>query len=100
MSKELFCTIWNNGFDGWGIRVRSKNRRYFDRSRPTVTVELDGKDHEFNLSDTFWTTCPEFRGKAIREWLQHHKINRENKTNYAVILSLTNEKFKARLMKK
>jgi len=41
---------------------------------PVKRAEIDGVFHTFKLSSTFWTTCPEFRGKAIKGWLLSHKL--------------------------
>ncbi|HXI42031.1 MAG TPA: hypothetical protein VNH18_11280 [Bryobacteraceae bacterium] len=42
---------------------------YFKRNWPSVEIEVDGELHTFPLSDTFWTTCPEFRGGALKDWI-------------------------------
>ena len=54
----------------YGIRVGKINaRKYFDRRWDHIEVEIDGKFYTFKLSSTFWTTCPEFRGSPIPNWL-------------------------------
>ena len=100
MSKELICSIWNDGSNGWGIRIGLSNRRYIDKSQTEIIVELNGKENQFNITDTFWTTCPEIRGKSIREWLQDSNINKQNKNDYAIILTKNNGKYKAEIRKK
>lgn len=60
-------TAWNNGGSGYGLRVRRQDRRFFQRNWRTVTVALpDGHGvMTANLTDTFWTTCPEIRSAAV-----------------------------------
>lgn len=59
----------------YGIRVGKDNaQRFFSQSYPIIEVDIDGKVHSFRLRDTFWTTCPEFRGKAIEEWLRKNGL--------------------------
>ena len=66
-------TGWKGGT--YGIRVGKANAEdYFSRDRRTIEVEIDGRFHVFALSDTFWTTCPEFRGAVIGHWLQHNGL--------------------------
>ena len=67
---------WCNGQQTYGIRVGNRNRtQYFNEDWTTITVELDGAFHEFNLTDGFWNKCPEFRDRdgLIRDWLERHK---------------------------
>jgi hypothetical protein len=62
------ATGWKGGT--YGIRVGKENaKRYFDRSWNTIQVDIDGRVHQFPLNETFWTTCPEFRGAEIGVWL-------------------------------
>ena len=63
-------TAWKGGT--YGIRVGNDNaRRHFPKHWDAINVEIDGTSHEFTLSKrTFWTTCPEFRGVVIKEWLE------------------------------
>src|SRR5437899_6696560 len=62
---------WKSGEGGtYGIRVGKENaKKFFDPAWSTIEVEIDGSTHGFALSDTFWTTCPEFRGAEIGAWL-------------------------------
>lgn len=100
MSTELICSIWNNGANGWGIRIGPTNRKYINKSQTEIKVELNGIEKKFNITNTFWTTCPEIRGKSIREWLKDSNINKQNKNDYEIILTKINEKYKAYIRKK
>ena len=67
------ATVWRGGT--YGIRVgRANARRYFQRDWNSIVLEIDGIEHTFPLTATFWTTCPEFRGKAIAQWLQQQGL--------------------------
>jgi hypothetical protein len=66
---------WNNGGQGYGIRVGPENRgRYFSRSWRSIEVEIGGQSHGFRLTDSFWRQCPEFRGRAVGEWLKKNGL--------------------------
>lgn len=66
---------WNNGGDGYGICVGRSNRdRYFSRSWRSIEVEIDGQLNTFPLTGSFWRNCPEFRGRAIKEWFQKKRL--------------------------
>ena len=47
----------------------------FERESESVLLEVDGDTDEYPLSATFWSTCPELRGRGIqrgfggRPWL-------------------------------
>jgi len=54
----------------YGIRVGRPNAiEYFSRDWDHIEVEIDGVFYSFELSQTFWTSCPEFRGVPIPNWL-------------------------------
>lgn len=64
---------WKGGT--YGVRVGKSNAaEYFSKDWDNIDVEIDGQLHNFALSKTFWTTCPEFRGDAIKRWLLKHKL--------------------------
>jgi hypothetical protein len=64
------ATGWQNGSGYYGIRVGKKNAAtYFDKSWTSIEVEIDGHGYAFSLRETFWKTCPEFRGAAAGAWL-------------------------------
>ena len=61
----------------YGVRVGNENaRRFFDKSWANIEVKIDGEFHVFRLSPTFWTTCPEFRGGPIPNWLKTNKLDK------------------------
>jgi hypothetical protein len=58
------------GTGTYGVRVGISNAaQYFKRDWGSVEIEIDGELHTFPLAETFWTTCPEFRGRALSGWL-------------------------------
>ena len=66
----MFVSAWKGGTEGYGVRVaRSDVRKHFDSGWTDVQVEIDGSLYRFNLTGTFFTTCPELRGGPIRDWL-------------------------------
>jgi hypothetical protein len=69
----MLATGWKGGT--YGVWVGPENAaRYFNRSWTHIHVLINGRYHEFALTSTFWTSCPEFRGAAIREWFLQEKI--------------------------
>jgi hypothetical protein len=65
---DMTVKVWKGG--GYGIRVGKSNAlRFFPKAWKTMDVMMGGHTHTFNLSQIFWTTCPEFRGKVIEQWL-------------------------------
>ncbi len=63
---------WKAG--GYGIRVGLPNARlFFPKSWKSINVVMGRQTHTFKLSRTFWTTCPEFRGKHVEHWLKLRK---------------------------
>jgi hypothetical protein len=69
----MVATGWKGGT--YGVRVGRENAaRYFNRCWTDIQVLINGRYHEFALTSTFWTSCPEFRGEAIREWFLQEKI--------------------------
>ena len=64
-------TAWNDGGEGYGIRVGEANRdRYFDKGWGAIEVEIAGVPHQFRLASSFWGDSPEFRGRQIGDWLR------------------------------
>jgi len=63
----MTATGWKGGT--YGVRVGKRNAvRYFSTHWKNISVEIDGHFYNFNLSEKFWTTCPEFRGNPIKQW--------------------------------
>lgn len=68
----MIVSAWYGGT--YGIRVGKRNaQEYFSKEWSEISVEIDGEVYSFKLSSTFWTTCPEFRGKPITNWFK--KLN-------------------------
>lgn len=68
-------TAWSNGSSTYGFRVGNRNaHRYFNTNWKEILVMMDDEVHNFKLTKSFWSTCPEFRGKAIERWLRKHKL--------------------------
>ncbi len=86
---------WKGGT--YGIRVgRSNARDYFNPDWDTIEVEINGTFYIFNLSSTFWTTCPEFRGRPITNWLRSQGLTKWPSGNPPVfeLIPLRDNKFK------
>ena len=63
---------WKGG--GYGIRVGKQNAAtLFPKRWSTIDVTMGGQTHTFNRTSTFWTTCPEFRGKSVERWLRRRR---------------------------
>ena len=56
----------------YGIRIDPDDRaRYFERSMPHVYISFRGNPEErFPLTASFWNSCIEIRGLAIRDWFK------------------------------
>ena|SRR5438270_9453786 len=81
----------------YGVRVGKENAaKFFNRSWPSIEVEMDGEVHRFRLSKTFWTTCPEFRGVALKKWFFLHGLApwQDRKPPKVVLMPLTENRFK------
>jgi hypothetical protein len=71
-------STWKGGT--LGIRVGSPNaQEHFRKSWKSISVKIGSEFHSFNLSPTFWTTCPEFRGGPIPNWLKQERLDRWQK---------------------
>lgn len=67
---------WKGG--GYGIRVGKPNAvTAFPKTWTRIFVTMGGQTYSFKLTSTFWTTCLEFRGKAVERWL-----SRRNATSW------------------
>lgn len=62
-SHYLLVSAWKGSH--YGIRIGRKNRDlFFKREWSYITVDIDGIDYTFKLTDGFWNSCPEFRDPA------------------------------------
>lgn len=60
-------SVWKGGT--FGIRVKTSDRvSHFKTSWTDVEIEIGGVPTKFDIHATFWTTCPEFRGKPFTNW--------------------------------
>jgi hypothetical protein len=75
----MIAKAWCNGNNHYGIRVGKPNRcQYFQKEWKFIEVEIDGRVHNFRLTDSFWRKCPEFRDRGspvIREWLIQNNLH-------------------------
>ena len=68
------ATGWK-GSKTLGVRVgRHDAAQHFNRNWGTVEIEIDGRFHSFRLRETFWTTCPEFRGGELKNWRLRNRL--------------------------
>ncbi len=84
------CSIWNNGSNSGGIWVGKKNaKEYFSQKFLNIKVNLFGQEYDFCLDRTgrrtFWGSCPEFRGKIIRNLVNECKLPKKGKVCLKVI---------------
>ena len=74
MTHQVRLTGWRGGT--FGLRVSTPDRdRVFvplkDRLTGGLTIVLPGETPmPVNVTDTFWTTSPEFRSSAIGSWMK------------------------------
>jgi len=72
--KSMIVSAWKGG-GSYGIRVGNDNaHRFFDKSWNHIEVKVGSIFYKFKLSPTFWSTCPEFRGKIIENWLKSQRL--------------------------
>ena len=83
--RKLRCTIWNNGSNGWGIRI-GKERNQLDDGTKELSIRLAKNVVTLPLTETFWSTCPEVRSKIIRDYYSEHGIDKTNKNDFWVLL--------------
>jgi hypothetical protein len=68
--------VWTNGSGAFGVAISAQDRdSHFTRSWQSVVVEVDGRTDEYPLTDTFWTTCPELRGRGIQRWIRERGLD-------------------------
>jgi hypothetical protein len=74
------CSIWSGGMPG--IRIGKDDReRFFSVDKPSIDLVIDERLCRVELSDNFWTTCPEIRvavdgtGKnRLTEWIKKNGL--------------------------
>lgn len=76
---------WNNGdFNksgvGYGIRIpRSMIEKFFNKDWDSVIIYIDDIEVKVKISNTFWTTCNEFRSKEIEKYLIKNGLDKWEK---------------------
>lgn len=71
----MSVTAWVNKSGVYGIRVGGSNAvKFFDRSWDHIELLLDKTLYRFKINNSFWTTCPEIRGKEIGQWLLSNNL--------------------------
>lgn len=91
----MIVKAWKGGT--YGIYVgRTNVRKYFSFDWNHIDVDIDGKFHRFDLNSTFWTTCPEFRGFPIPDWLRLQGLTKwpEGKPPNFELIPLESNKFR------
>lgn len=73
------CSVWNNGRNGWGLKVLGGTHvrlMHFRRDQSPILVELDGASFPLNVDKkSFWTKdCGELIGVALRSWIVRHGL--------------------------
>ena len=68
----MIVTAWNNGSQGYGIKVSLADRaEYFSRRWKEVCVKIGDKPEDtFNLPPSFWRTCRGIFDTAFRDWFE------------------------------
>jgi hypothetical protein len=77
--ERIECSVWNNGSDGWGLRIlggAEVRARYFDRNCERVTLHLDDREsHPKVAKKSFWSrTCGELIQKEIGDFVRRHGL--------------------------
>ena len=63
------------GTGTYGVAVsKADAAHYFKRAWTHVEIEIDGQVQKYPLRPSFWTTCPEFRGGALKAWMVRNKL--------------------------
>lgn len=67
---------FSNPDTAYGIWVGRQNRTdHFTEHLESITVDIDGVEHSFRLTSSFWRRCIAVREAgqtAIRDWLERH----------------------------
>jgi hypothetical protein len=89
------ASVWKGG--SYGIRVGRQNvRNHSPKKWSNIKVIIARQVHTFTLTPTFWTTCPEFRGAAIKEWLKSRNLTswRKGKPHRVTLTPLGGNRFR------
>jgi hypothetical protein len=88
--RRIECSVWNNGGQGWGVRVLGgpgARKLHFCPEVSPVVVEVDGLQQQFNVRKmSFWTkSCGELIGTSLREWKDRHALRRGDRVHLSVL---------------
>ncbi len=88
-----------SAWKGWtyGIRIRRADvLKHFSKNNQPIQIKIDGKFYTFYLSQGFWSTCPEIRGGAIKNWLllNNHKEWKKRKPPKFDLAPIENNRFR------
>jgi len=90
-------STWKGGT--YGIQVGKENaQKYFNKSWNNIKVKIENQFYTFDLSKTFWTTCPEFRGGPIPSWLKNIGLDKwpKNQPHRLILNPLGGNSFELR----
>lgn len=76
---RLECSVWNNGSNGWGLKVLGGpgvRKTHFKRTQSPILVQLDGVEFPCNIDkDSFWThQCGELINVHLRNWMKRNSL--------------------------
>ncbi len=77
--QTIECSVWNNGGNGWGVKVlggQQVRRKLFRHNLSPILVEVDASMQEMNVDKkSFWTKrCGELIHKSLRDWKDRHQL--------------------------
>ncbi len=83
-NKEFIASAWRNNSLGhktgavFGVSINVSGHNILEQilglqTPNKVELRIDGDWVSINITDTFWTTCPEWRKKEIGAWLIANK---------------------------
>ncbi len=76
MNERTFTASAGTWGSAFGLRIpREVRKLLFNRKWMSVTLYIEKKPVEINLTDSFWTTCNELRSKEIGRWLKRHGLD-------------------------
>jgi hypothetical protein len=89
---SLDVGAWRSGTaakpGGYGIRLLSADRKFFERRWTWIDVEVSGTRHRFNITPGFWNKCPEFRDNEhhpLRQWIQQFHWKKGTPPRFALV---------------
>lgn len=93
----MVLSTQRGGTNYYRLHIDKADMEKFNRSQGSVFVKLEENDYtEITLTSTFWTTCPELRGKKINEWIKETGLHRWKKgyPNKLNLKRINDSKFK------